>query len=679
MLAGESARAHDCLEEALALRCTPAQRAEVLALRARLAVVIGDGHEVLPMLEREMFALRDIAPAAAGAALLDLVVPKLYAGHTDALDVVEQALGLIGEVDPLTRARADTIRGFAEMFAGRHAEAYRLLEHSPDMIRLGGSADEVAHLLQSVVVGMSSLERYAEAMTLCRRYVRSVRAIGADGLLPILLCYLSNTAYFVSDFAEQEMAAAEAAALAQGLGQASIALYAQICEAIASGIRGNTYAARDQLEAACAGLDDSGMRVMCGLALLGLGLLAMGDRAWGDAVKHYAELRVFLKHLQFMPGVLHWRADEIEALWRDGQIDLARGALAEFVAALPLMGPWDRATAYRAQALLATDEEAETLFERALAAHEHAASPFERARTELCWGEWLVGQDRPEDAHSHLERARTIFADLEARAWRRHAEDLLASTSPDPDRLTYRKTTVTQVRAFGPLTVVRNGVPVPVPLDQPGRLLRHLVVAGGVTHVDQLAAMLWPDVDPGGSARLRNVIARTRRTYGPIIVRTGTILRWAEEVEVDAHRFEELAGEATRLRSGPAAAALAQQAVELYRADLIPMERYTEEVVDARHRLRRRYLAMLDLLADEELRGQRPEAATALLRRALDADPADEMRYAKLAALLLDQGDLAGARGVLAGASRTAIELDVPVSPRIVELERRLAAVVDRR
>src|SRR5262245_33473171 len=73
-------------------------------------------------------------------------------------------------------------------------------------------------------------------------------------------------------------------------------------------------------------------------------------------------------------------------------------------------------------ALLAEEEEeSERLFEAALDMHAKATRPFERARTELAFGEFLRRARRPRDAREHLRAALDGFETLRAGLWAERA------------------------------------------------------------------------------------------------------------------------------------------------------------------------------------------------------------------------------------------------------------------
>jgi DNA-binding SARP family transcriptional activator len=106
----------------------------------------------------------------------------------------------------------------------------------------------------------------------------------------------------------------------------------------------------------------------------------------------------------------------------------------------------------------------------------------------------------------------------------------------------------------------------------------------------------------------------------------------------------------------------------MYAGELLPGDRYEDWAAAPRERLRRRYLALVDLLADDaEARGDLDEAV-----RQLDAgsaiEPLDERRYLRAARMLLLQGRRASARDVVRRALAVGAELDISPSAELREL-----------
>jgi DNA-binding CsgD family transcriptional regulator len=78
---------------------------------------------------------------------------------------------------------------------------------------------------------------------------------------------------------------------------------------------------------------------------------------------------------------------------------------------------WTLLVARRCRALVSTGDEAERHFQAALATDGIGELPFELARTELLYGEWLRRARRRADARTHLHAALDLFESLGAAPW----------------------------------------------------------------------------------------------------------------------------------------------------------------------------------------------------------------------------------------------------------------------
>jgi len=124
--------------------------------------------------------------------------------------------------------------------------------------------------------------------------------------------------------------------------------------------------------------------------------------------------------------------DRIEAAVRADQTEAARLWVDDFAGFAAATGQaWAAAVAEHGEALLADPSTAESHFLRALEFHDHdgqTGRPFNRARTQLAYGEYLRRARRRVDARAHLRAALETFEDLRARPWvERAAQELRSS------------------------------------------------------------------------------------------------------------------------------------------------------------------------------------------------------------------------------------------------------------
>ncbi|MGH8881293.1 MAG: helix-turn-helix transcriptional regulator, partial [Stackebrandtia sp.] len=132
-------------------------------------------------------------------------------------------------------------------------------------------------------------------------------------------------------------------------------------------------------------------------------------------VDRLAELASRPNRIDVLPTV----TDLVEAAARSGQPERAREPFEWFATWADHIGhSWAAALTERGRALLGPDSDAEAHFARAIELHhEPGDRPFERARTELLFGEWLRRARRRTDARRHLRSALDLFEQLGVTPW----------------------------------------------------------------------------------------------------------------------------------------------------------------------------------------------------------------------------------------------------------------------
>jgi DNA-binding CsgD family transcriptional regulator len=114
--------------------------------------------------------------------------------------------------------------------------------------------------------------------------------------------------------------------------------------------------------------------------------------------------------------------DRIESAIQSGRRDEALEWLSRLDAFATHTGiASEQARVAHCRALLAEGETARSLFEEALTLHGRSRRTFERARTELAYGEFLRRGRRRVDARTHLQAALDRFEQLNARPWAERA------------------------------------------------------------------------------------------------------------------------------------------------------------------------------------------------------------------------------------------------------------------
>ena len=210
--------------------------------------------------------------------------------------------------------------------------------------------------------------------------------------------------------------AREGIQLARETGQHDLVAQQLVLLALVAALRGAEDECRS-LAAECRELASArGIGIVAELAHWALALLELGLGRPEEALRRCREIST-------TPVVLWGGLDRIEAAARAGERATARAWLAPFEQwAESSASAWASAVGLHCRALLAEEEsEAERLFQAALGAHAEAARPFERARSELAYGEFLRRAGRRVDARAQLRAALDRFDGLGATLWAERA------------------------------------------------------------------------------------------------------------------------------------------------------------------------------------------------------------------------------------------------------------------
>jgi DNA-binding CsgD family transcriptional regulator len=154
----------------------------------------------------------------------------------------------------------------------------------------------------------------------------------------------------------------------------------------------------------------------------------VGDLQGGDLVEEAVDA-ADATAVEHGLAVTRSAPDLVEAAVRLGEPARAAEVMGRFTARAAGMGQaWSDALVARCRALLGPDDEAEAHFTTALSLHAADTRPFEQARTELLYGEWLRRARRKAEASTRLRSARETFARLAATPWIERADGELGAT-----------------------------------------------------------------------------------------------------------------------------------------------------------------------------------------------------------------------------------------------------------
>jgi DNA-binding CsgD family transcriptional regulator len=332
--------------------------------------------------------------ADAAAALRELPDPP-----SDGTRLIRTMVGAVGAI-----LLGDTALGTARL-----REALPLAEQAHD-VEVSSYAITAAYLIGDVALATRLLAS-AEA---------AARELGVIGDLPQLLILRAAAENDAGRFGLALAAADEGATLARASGQRAPYAACRAHMACAAAVRGETELAREAAAEATAIATELGISLVLAVAAYGAALteISLG--------RDEAALTMLgaIEHPIFQP---QRAAEECEAMVRIGRQDDAGSPLERLERIAVVSGiPVNEARLERCRGLLA-GESCEVHFARALELHGDSR-PYERARTELAYGEALRRARRRVDARVPLRRALDAFERMGAEPWAARADRELRAT-----------------------------------------------------------------------------------------------------------------------------------------------------------------------------------------------------------------------------------------------------------
>ena len=417
-LAGRAERALTLLEGARPLVAEPIQRADIDRFLGLIEMTRGVPADACQLLLR---AATEVAPSEGERALQLLNIAGLaaaYAGDREAaVAVAALARGLPAMRAPFARMLAQLLIGL-----GAHAEG-DFVDAAPKLRAALEAAEELDDDAAREPVALLFAGRAAlylgddEATYRTHREAAArARASGALSIVTQILPRLAIAELWAGRWASGSANAREGVQLAREIGQHDLVAQQLVLLALVAALRGSEDECRSLAAESRELASARRLGIVLELADWALALLELGLGRAEEALRRCREISTTL--------VVFWGGlDRIEAAVRAGERETARAWLDVFeLWAETSATPWGRAVALHCRALLSDDEsETERLFLAALDAHGEAARPFERARTDLAFGEFLRRVRRRVEAREHLRAALDRFETLGATLWAERA------------------------------------------------------------------------------------------------------------------------------------------------------------------------------------------------------------------------------------------------------------------
>ena len=334
------------------------------------------------------------------------------------------------------------------------AEGQRVLNHA-SRLRRAQLADAAAEM----VVGIAT-EKCGDVATGARLLASAVDGLREQvrlGPLTQALVHYAWTAIQTGDWSAAVSAGEEAASLARDTRQPLYGVTGELMAALATALLGNS----PDLEATLAASERKVLSIksppLLTTARLARGAAALGDGRNDGAFRHLWP--VFDKDDDAFHRYMRWNAilDLAEAAARSGHAASLVPVMADLEQVATRSKPPILCLALAcARPLLATDDDAPTLFAAALA-NDLSQYPFMHARTLFSYGSWLRRQRRSADSREPLRGSIELFDLLGATAWGRRARQELRATgetvgprTPDArDRLSAQELQIARLAAGG--------------------------------------------------------------------------------------------------------------------------------------------------------------------------------------------------------------------------------------
>jgi DNA-binding CsgD family transcriptional regulator len=453
-LAGRSEHALALATEGLAGGAEGLARVDLLALRARIELFGADQEQAFATFLEAATSAEPDDPARAAALFAEAIHAGIQTASGSLADAVAALERLRRPNEPFLEFVVCQALGSAASVAG-DARSIGWIQRAVAALEDGAlQLDSALHLFWAGRARFM-LGQNDEAAALARRATERARHDGALGLLPQILRLLASADYDRGRWRSAYAAAGEAAALSRELSQGSILCACLGLLAEIDAARGNEAEGRSAAAEAIALAKKLGLGYYRGRAERAVGQLeiALGRLDVGVRELEAAAARLAREGNREANVTPLW--DLVEAHARLGDVDRARAALAEVE---PLAAPeHEVAVLERCRGIVAADDGFELHFDRALELHGLHEFPFERARTELSYGERLRRAGQRRRARELLRRALATFEELGADAWvdrartelRASGERLRACDTARRDFLTPRETQIALEVATG--------------------------------------------------------------------------------------------------------------------------------------------------------------------------------------------------------------------------------------
>jgi DNA-binding CsgD family transcriptional regulator len=418
LLAGRTQHATRLADEGMRSGAEGAARAALLAIKARLASLDRDQRTAFDAFMEAATLTEGTDPQTTALLLAEAVAVGIQLDR-DAVQAAGTRLRALRlPRDPRTEFFVTQALGAAASQVGTPDSA-ELISRAVTIVDAGEFPLTSAQDLFWAGRAHFMFGRHSAAASYARRAVDAAREEGALGVLPMSQRLLASASFEIGDWRLAYAAAGDAVAVAAEVDQRTTACACYGVLADLDAASGNEGACRDHARAAIELADEIGLAYYRERAERALGHLELALGRLDPAARLLEGVLARLHAVGNFEFNITPVWDLAETYVRLGRVEDARRLLDAAEDDAPPVSTLERAVVERCRGLVADDFE--PWFERALASHAPTelgeTIPFERARTELCFGERLRRRGDRREARAHLRSALATFDKLGARAW----------------------------------------------------------------------------------------------------------------------------------------------------------------------------------------------------------------------------------------------------------------------
>lgn len=423
-LGGRAEEAVDLLGAARKLARAVELRVDIDNLSGHIAMRRGSVVEGYRMLVGAADAIEPVDRLKAIRILADAALSTFGAGHpSDMLAAASKSLDMLRPDDPAEfGVFAHVAYGALAILAGHGSDGPKHL-HDSVALFVGVPAESFDPLVLMCAGIAGTFLREAEAgRDLLDRALDQAREHAPTAALPAVLFLLGRDAAASDRWPLARAHYEEGARVARETTQFTWLASSVAGLAWLDALEGRADECRTHAGEALELSEHYGMGIYKAWSMIAIGQLELGLGRPEIALGHLLSCESLLAEIAINDPDLSQAPDVVDALVRLGRLAEAREAADRYQPIAEAKGqPFSLARAARARALLAGDDRCAEEFETALRYHEATPDIFERARTQLYYGERLRRMRRRVDARRQLRAALKAFDQLGAAPWAERA------------------------------------------------------------------------------------------------------------------------------------------------------------------------------------------------------------------------------------------------------------------